>query len=184
MIHGQRCIRRSDSLVVRVLKKGGQQSDARRSPMARILVVDDEVLVRRTVKTILERIGHTAVLAECGHDGAVAIEAYAFDIAVVDIFKPGMEGLETIRVFRHSAPKLPIIAISGYAFREVGGPAPDFLRMAVGLGATAYLRKPFTAAELVNAVQACDVPRSCNAAKPHASMTILGAVRPAAPTPI
>jgi CheY-like chemotaxis protein len=153
--------------------------------MARILVVDDEILVRRTIKTILERIGHTVVLAECGHDGATAIEAYAFDIAIVDIFKPGLDGLETIRLFRHSAPKLPIIAISGYAFREVSGPAPDFLRMAVGLGATAYLRKPFTAAELMNAVQACDVTRMRNAAKPHASMTILGAARPAGvPPPI
>jgi CheY-like chemotaxis protein len=172
---------KSDSLVVRVLKKGGQQSDARRSPMARILVVDDEILVRRTIKAILERIGHTVVLAECGHVGAAAIEAYAFDIAVIDIFKPGMDGLETIRMFRHNAPKLPIIAISGYAFREIGGPAPDFLRMAVG---TAYLRKPFTAAQLMNAVQACDVTRMRNAAKPHASITILGAARPAAPTPI
>jgi CheY-like chemotaxis protein len=151
--------------------------------MARILVVDDEVLVRRTVKTILERIGHAVVLAECGHDGAAAIEAYAFDIAIVDIFKPDMDGLETIRLFRQSAAKLPIIAISGYAFRQVGGPAPDFLRMAVGLGATAYLRKPFTPAELMNAVQACDVTRLGNVAEPHASMTILGAARPTARPP-
>jgi len=145
--------------------------------MARILVVDDEVLVRRTVKAILERIGHAVVLAECGHDGAAAIEAYAFDIAIVDIFMPGMNGLETIRLFRQSAAKLPIIAVSGYAFRETDGPAPDFLRMAVDLGATACLRKPFTSAQLMNAVQACDVPRLRNATKPHASMTILGAGR-------
>ena len=150
--------------------------------MARILVVDDEVLVRRTVKTLLERIGHTVVLAECGHDGAAAIEAYAFDIAIVDIFMPGMNGLETIRLFRHSAPKLPIIAMSGYAFREVDGPAPDFLRMAVDLGATAYLRKPFSPAQLMNAVQACDGARCRDAAAPRAAIAVVDAGPPAPPS--
>ncbi|HEY2137683.1 MAG TPA: response regulator, partial [Xanthobacteraceae bacterium] len=82
--------------------------------MARILVVDDEVSVRLTIKTILEREGNAVVLAECGHDGADAIEAYAFDMAIVDIFMPGMSGIETIRTFRASAPGLPIIAMSGH----------------------------------------------------------------------
>lgn len=123
--------------------------------MARILVIDDDVLVRLIVKTFLEREGHVVVLAECGHDGAHAIEAYAFDIAIVDIFMPDMAGLETIKVFHQSAPRLPIIVISGYAFREASEPAPDFYRMAIDLGAVACLRKPFTPAQLVAAVQAC-----------------------------
>jgi CheY-like chemotaxis protein len=127
--------------------------------MARVLVVDDEVLVRFTVKTILEHEGHSVVLAECGHDGAAAIEAFAFDLAIVDIFMPGMGGLETIKVFRQSAPRLPIIVISGYAFRDAGGPAPDFFRMAIELGAAVCLRKPFTPSQLLSAVDACDVGR-------------------------
>jgi CheY-like chemotaxis protein len=125
--------------------------------MARILVVDDDVLVRLAVKNILEREGHAVVLAECGHDGAQAIEAYAFDLAIVDIFMPDMDGLATIKIFHQSAPRLPIIVISGYAFRDTSGPAPDFLRMAVDLGATACLRKPFTATELLDAVRACQI---------------------------
>jgi len=128
--------------------------------MARILVVDDDVLVRVTVKNILEREGHAVVLAECGHDGAQAIEAYAFDLAIVDIFMPDMDGLATIKIFHQSAPRLPIIVISGYAFRDTSGPAPDFLRMAVDLGATACLRKPFTSTELADAVRACLLPAS------------------------
>jgi len=123
--------------------------------MARILVIDDDVLIRRTVKHILEREGHAVVLAECGHDGAHAIEAYAFDLAIVDIFMPDMDGLETIKVFHHSAPRLPIIVISDYVFRDASEPAPDFYRMAVDLGAVAYLRKPFTPAQLLDAVRAC-----------------------------
>ena len=123
--------------------------------MARILVVDDDAMIRVVVKDILERRGHAVVLAECGHDGAEAIEAYAFDIAIVDIFMPGMNGLETIKTFRQSAPRLPIIVMSGYAFRDAGGPAPDFLRMAVDLGAAACVRKPFSPADLLHAVQTC-----------------------------
>jgi CheY-like chemotaxis protein len=126
--------------------------------MARILVVDDDSMIRLVVKSILERQGHSVVLAECGHDGAEAIEAYAFDIAVVDIFMPDMNGLETIKAFRRSAPNLPIIVMSGYAFRAANGPAPDFFRMAIDLGATACLRKPFTPAELLRAVQICTTP--------------------------
>jgi CheY-like chemotaxis protein len=125
--------------------------------MARILVVDDDVLIRLTLKTVLESVGHAVVLAECGHQGAEAIEAYAFDLAIVDIFMPGMNGLETIKVFRESAPALPVIAISGYVFRDASEPAPDFLRMAVDLGAAACLRKPFTGTQLLDAIAACKI---------------------------
>jgi DNA-binding response OmpR family regulator len=48
--------------------------------------------------------------------------------------------------------------MSGYAFRAANGPAPDFFRMAIDLGATACLRKPFTPAELLHAVQICTTP--------------------------
>lgn len=125
--------------------------------MARILVVDDDVLIRLTLKTVLESVGHTVVLAERGHEGAEAIEAYAFDLAIVDIFMPGMNGLDTIRVFRENAPTLPVIAISGYVFGDASEPAPDFLRMAVDLGAAACLRKPFTGTQLLDAIAACKI---------------------------
>jgi CheY-like chemotaxis protein len=126
--------------------------------MPRILVVDDDNMIRLVVKSILERQGHAVVLAECGHEGAEAIEAYAFDVAIVDIFMPDMNGLETIRAFRRSAPGLPIVVMSGYAFRDANRPAPDFFRMALDLGATACLRKPFAPAELLHAVQVCTTP--------------------------
>jgi CheY-like chemotaxis protein len=123
--------------------------------MARILVVDDDSMIRMVVKSILERQGHSVVLAECGHDGAEAIEVFAFDIAIVDIFMPDMNGLDTIKAFRKAAPGLPIVVMSGYAFRAANGPAPDFFRMAIDLGATTCLRKPFTPSQLQHAVQVC-----------------------------
>jgi len=123
--------------------------------MARILVVDDDVAFRRTIGSILERDGHSVVLAERGHDGAAAIEAFAFDVAVVDIFTPGMSGLETITLFRQNAPTLPIVVVSGYVFCGAANPAPDFFRMAVDLGAAACLRKPIRPAALLRVVNDC-----------------------------
>jgi CheY-like chemotaxis protein len=64
-----------------------------------------------------------------------------------------MDGLETIRILRRSEPKVKIIAMSGYAFREGLVGAPDYLQIAVELGAAAPLRKPFTAGELLEVVE-------------------------------
>src|SRR5258708_10418027 len=127
--------------------------------MARILVVDDEVLVRNTVRMMLEHRGHHVVVAECGQRGVEAIEAYAFHVVIVDIFTPGMDGFQTIRILRESATKVAIIAMSGYAFRQCSWPVPDFLKMACDLGATSCLRKPFKTREIIDAVEAsCGAP--------------------------
>jgi len=120
--------------------------------MARILVIDDDLGVRKTVKTILERNGHRVVLAACGNHGVAITEVFAFDAVIVDIFMPGMDGFETIKVLRHCAPEVKVIAVSGYEFRVSGSQPPDFLRMAAELGAACCLRKPFTASEFVEAV--------------------------------
>lgn len=127
--------------------------------MARILVIDDEASVRLTIKTILESRGHQVVLAETGHRGIAITEIYAFDIVIVDIFMPGMNGLDTIKVLRRCEPKVKIIAISGYSFRaSAATPAPDFFRMAVDLGASCCLHKPFRATELIEAIDKQSFP--------------------------
>jgi CheY-like chemotaxis protein len=123
-------------------------------PMARILVIDDDPEIRKTIKTVLERKGHGVVLAEYGQRAVPITEVFAFDVIIVDIFMPEMSGLETIKLLRRCAPDVKVIAISGYAFRDASGPAPDFLRMAVDLGATCCLHKPLRARELVAAVEA------------------------------
>jgi two-component system chemotaxis response regulator CheY len=123
--------------------------------MARILVVDDDASARLAMKAILETHGHSIVLVESGHRAVDAIEAYAFEVAIIDIFMPGMSGLETIKIFRRNAPTLPILVISGYARRNIGDPAQDFFRTALDLGAVCCLAKPFKSAELLQAVESC-----------------------------
>jgi CheY-like chemotaxis protein len=122
--------------------------------MARILIVDDEISVRTTIQRALEFNGHAVVSAECGHSGAAAIEAFAFDVVLVDIFMPGIGGLETIRIFRDAAPTVPIIAMSGLAIRDEP-PLPEFFQKAVDLGAACCLCKPFKAQKLMKAVDMC-----------------------------
>lgn len=121
--------------------------------MARILVIDDDLYVCFTIKTILERRGHKVIIAECGQRGIAFTELYSFDAVIVDIFMPGLNGLETIKLLRRSEPDVKIVAISGYRFREGRRSAPDFFRMSLELGASCYLHKPFTANELVEAVE-------------------------------
>ena len=123
--------------------------------MQRILVVDDDPLVSLSIKLSLERHGFEAVLADGGTTGLSALEGNRFDAMIVDIFMPHMRGFESIRVFHQRAPDVPLIAISGYAFAQHSAPAPDFLRMAIELGATRCLRKPFTPAALLAVVNEC-----------------------------
>jgi CheY-like chemotaxis protein len=123
--------------------------------MARILVVDDDRAVRTAIQTLLEYEGFDVTLADGGHHGLEALENGAFDVVIVDIFMPGMDGLETIKAFHLQAPSVPIIAMSGFIFRDSTGPAPDFLKMATKLGAAYSLHKPFRPRELLQAVENC-----------------------------
>jgi len=121
--------------------------------MPRILVVDDDPLVCTTIRTALETHGYDVVTADGGLSGLRALESAAFDLMIVDIFMPQMNGFESIRLFHERAVNVPLIAISGYVFAEHLSPAPDFLRMALELGASRCLRKPFTATALLGAVE-------------------------------
>jgi CheY-like chemotaxis protein len=122
--------------------------------MARILVIDDQLPVRNAIKVALEHEGHTVIAAEGGSAGLNAIEAFAFDVVIVDLIMPGMDGLDSIRTFRENAPRVPVIAMSGYAFRG-GSSDRDYFRMAIDLGASCCLQKPIRPRDLIEAVETC-----------------------------
>jgi CheY-like chemotaxis protein len=121
----------------------------------RILVVDDDPLVSSAIRLWLERQGLEVVVADDGITGLNALDNSTFDLMIIDIFMPHMRGFESIRVFHQSAPAVPLIAISGYSFAQPNAPAPDFLRMALELGATRCLRKPFTPSALLAVINEC-----------------------------
>jgi DNA-binding NtrC family response regulator len=123
--------------------------------MARILVIDDDRAVRLAVQMVLEREGLEVHVADDGRAGLNAIKAEEFDLLIVDVFMPGMDGLETIRLVHEHRPGLPIIVMSGMSFRTGAAPAPDFLSMATKLGAVCSLKKPFRPRELLAVIAEC-----------------------------
>jgi CheY-like chemotaxis protein len=123
--------------------------------MKRILVVDDDPLICAAIRAWLERSGFAVVVADGGQTGLSALAGSTFDSMIIDIFMPHMNGFESVRVFHQRAPMVPLIAISGYVFAEQRTPAPDFLSMALRLGATRCLRKPFTPSTLLTVIDAC-----------------------------
>jgi CheY-like chemotaxis protein len=123
--------------------------------MTRILVVDDDPLIRTAIGAWLAAEKIEAVAADGARAGLKALERVAFDLMIIDIFMPDMEGLESIRIFHHRAPRMPIIAMSGMMFHQHSGAVPDFLGMSTRLGATHCLRKPFRPKELLQAIERC-----------------------------
>jgi CheY-like chemotaxis protein len=122
----------------------------------RLLVVDDDALVCTAIEVNLARHNFQVTIANGGESGIRALESSSFDLMIVDVFMPQMRGFESIRIFHERAPRIPLIAMSGYAFANLNLPAaPDFLRMALELGASRCLRKPFAPIALLTAVNEC-----------------------------
>jgi CheY-like chemotaxis protein len=123
--------------------------------LAKILVIDDDSAVLATIRLLLERAGHSVVVAGDGRKGLAIFEAGDFDLLFLDIFMPGMDGLETMRLVHQQRPLTPVIVISGRPLPSDSSSGPDFLTMAIRLGAVSSLQKPFKPAALLAAVAGC-----------------------------
>ncbi|HET7886997.1 MAG TPA: response regulator [Bradyrhizobium sp.] len=123
--------------------------------MASILVIDDDRAVLATIKILLERAAHIVETVDNSRTGLQLIEKQSFDLLIVDIFMPGMDGFETMKQVHRSRPQMPVIVISGQQFSLASEHAPDFLHMATRLGAVSSLQKPFKPSELLAVVDGC-----------------------------
>lgn len=123
-----------------------------RSPgvsVTRVLVVDDDDDVRAALRKTLVTAGFEV---EEAADGAAALalhEASPADVLIVDIYMPGMDGLEAMVRLMVEHPGVKIVAISGGGFRD----GAEVLKIAGQLGAARTITKPFTPAELITAVR-------------------------------
>lgn len=115
----------------------------------RVLVVEDSSAMRAFVRAALEESGaaREVVEAESGFEALRILPREAFEVAIIDINMPDVNGLELIRFMRssdkHAATPLLIISSEASARDRERG---------LGLGANAYLAKPFTAEALIEAV--------------------------------
>lgn len=122
--------------------------------IARILVVEDSSAMRAFVRAALEEAGvaREVVEASSGFEALRILPRESFELAIIDINMPDVNGLELIRFMRNSEvhKKTPLLVISSESSerdRERG----------LSLGANAYLAKPFTADALVAAVHSLGV---------------------------
>jgi CheY-like chemotaxis protein len=122
--------------------------------MSRILVIDDDPMVRFTVSLMLKKGGYEVHLAEDGLEGLKSFRSFRPDLVVTDMVMPTKGGLDTINLLREWSPDLKIIAISGGA--RLGN--KDLLAEAIRLGATRIISKPFESEDLLTAVRECLVP--------------------------
>jgi two-component system, response regulator, stage 0 sporulation protein F len=120
--------------------------------MPTVLIIDDDQATRTALELLLKKKKFGVFLAPDGPTGIRLVGSVSFDTVVIDMFMPGMDGLATIRELIKIDPTVPCIAISGYAFTDRRQGAPDFLGMAIKLGATSALQKPFDILDLLEAV--------------------------------
>jgi len=123
--------------------------------MARILVIEDQDLVRATLKSVLEGAGHSIAVAADGVDGLQQFRQAAFALVICDVFMPRKDGLATLEELRTISGEVPVIMISGGSMRplRVGDARNlDYLQMAMDLGASQTLAKPFNSRELTTLV--------------------------------
>lgn len=126
--------------------------------MTRILIIDDDKAVREATQIMLAAQGYDVVTAEDGRSGIEIVKNDAIDLAIVDVFMPGMDGLTVTDALRRLRPKLPIIAMSGFMFGGQCPTMPYFDDMAAEAGAASTLYKPFRPAELVGAIEKAMAP--------------------------
>ena len=108
---------------------------------ANFLVVDDEKVVCESCEMTLTDEGHTVKIAMSGKEALEKIKEETFDIALIDLKMPEMDGIEVLRAIKRSYPEITVIMITGY-------PTIETAVQAQRLGAFDYVLKPFAPDEL------------------------------------
>lgn len=111
----------------------------------RILIVDDEEGVRESFKLILGE-SYSLAFAANTADAAVKLETDPFDLVMLDIKMPKMNGLEFLKEIKKKRPRLPVIIVTGYESVETA-------QAALRNGARDYIPKPFDPKDILNAVE-------------------------------
>jgi len=112
----------------------------------KILVVDDDAIVIKSCKRILEAEGFEVLTVPSADEALEIIRKYDFDLLLVDVKMPKHDGMFLMREIKKDLPDTPIIVMSGYPTQET---IADVLK----LGATQFIPKPFRPDELVKLIR-------------------------------
>jgi len=112
----------------------------------RILVVDDDESIRNTMKTILEDEGYIVDIAATGSEALTKTDKTTYNIAMLDIRLPDMEGVELLKLMKGTVPKTRKIMVTGY-------PSMQNAISALNKNADAYLVKPINVEKLLSIVK-------------------------------
>ena len=113
---------------------------------AKILVVDDDENIRNTMRTILEDEGYVVDSAATGSEAVQKTQKSAYNIALLDIRLPDMEGVELLKLIKDTVPRTRKIMVTGY-------PSMQNAIAALNKNADAYLIKPIDIENLLNTVK-------------------------------
>jgi DNA-binding NtrC family response regulator len=113
---------------------------------ARIIIVDDDEGIRETLAAILQEEGYQVDTAESGKEAIEKTNAKFYDLALIDIRLPDVEGIDLLKEIKETVPKIRKIIITGY-------PTLQNAIEAVNSGADAYVLKPFDMAKVLRIIK-------------------------------
>lgn len=111
---------------------------------AKVLVIDDDETVRLCYQRSLQSVRCDVEAVSNGEDALRAIARQPFDVLLLDLRMPGMDGMSVLKAARKTSPSSEVIVITGY-------PTVETAKQAVRLGAYDYLAKPVGPAEVIHA---------------------------------
>ncbi len=113
----------------------------------KVLLIEDDPSVCTAVELAMVKEGIVCDIAERGSDGLSFGEVYNYDLVILDLLLPDMDGFEVLKKLRNAKVEVPVLILSGLGEteRKVQG---------LGIGADDYLTKPFDIGELVARVKA------------------------------
>src|SRR3970282_169420 len=113
----------------------------------RVLLVEDYTSTAKSIQLMLKSEGYVCDTTDMGEDGLEIGKLYDYDIIILDLMLPDMDGYEVLRRLRAARVKTPILILSGLSVLD------DKIK-GLGVGADDYLTKPFDKRELVARIQA------------------------------
>jgi UDP-3-O-[3-hydroxymyristoyl] N-acetylglucosamine deacetylase len=125
------------------MKEGGRISMRHPGP---ILIVDDEASIRKSLEGVLSDEGYSCALASDGADALAQLQSIHPSLVILDIWMPGMDGIETLRRMKAAQPETPVIMMSGHATISTAVKATKS-------GASDFIEKPLELDLVLNAIR-------------------------------